>query len=198
MHENTILTFRKKVVEYIQPGMRILEVGPDQFPSSLINEINVDDIIWETIDITGDYSLSYHAIDEYTYPIMRESFDMIISTNVIEHIRDPWKWMNELYRILKIQGILAIITPVSWDYHACPYDCWRIYPEALKMLFRKSSFDVLHCDWGSYESPGYSSYRQGISVDSQTGIRKFTSNFMKIFGGPVERAYDTVGIATKT
>ena len=36
MHTNSKLLFQKRAREFFRPGMRILEIGPDQFPSTYL------------------------------------------------------------------------------------------------------------------------------------------------------------------
>ena len=77
------------------------------------------------------------------------SFDVVISGQVIEHVRKPWRWMNEIARVLKKGGCAIIVCPVSWEYHPVPVDCWRIYPEGMRALFDDAG---LNTDFAVFES----------------------------------------------
>ncbi|MFC7292962.1 class I SAM-dependent methyltransferase [Hirschia litorea] len=67
--------------------------------------------------------------------IESESFDVIISFDVFEHINRPWLAANEITRLLKPGGITFHSTLWSWRYHPCPIDYWRFSPDALEFLF---------------------------------------------------------------
>jgi len=56
---------------------------------------------------------------------IRNYFDAIIMSHVIEHVHDPVELLLECYRILKSKGILSIITPniESWG-HQIFADSW--------------------------------------------------------------------------
>ncbi|MEM0992183.1 MAG: methyltransferase domain-containing protein [Bacteroidota bacterium] len=49
--------------------------------------------------------------DVYHLPFKTESFDAIISAEVIEHVADPATYLEKLIRVLKKDGVLVISTP---------------------------------------------------------------------------------------
>ncbi|MEI2419034.1 class I SAM-dependent methyltransferase [Arthrospira platensis SPKY2] len=63
------------------------------------------------------------------------SFDIIFSSDVFEHINRPWLAAQEIERILKPGGIVVTVTLWSWRNHPCPIDYWRFSPECLEFLF---------------------------------------------------------------
>ena len=48
-------------------------------------------------------------------PRVKNSVDFIVSLAVIEHISNPDNFLNEIYRVLKPDGILYVSTP-NWHY----------------------------------------------------------------------------------
>ena len=65
---------------------------------------------YSDLKCTNAYSIPYHS----------ESFDLVFSTEVIEHIENPQKTFKEVYRILKPGGIFIFTTtlyyPSIWTY----------------------------------------------------------------------------------
>ena len=53
-----------------------------------------------------------------------ESYDIVFSTSVFEHIKEPWKAAKECVRITKKGGINVHLTLFSWRYHPVPVDCF--------------------------------------------------------------------------
>ncbi|MCK5818286.1 MAG: methyltransferase domain-containing protein [Psychromonas sp.] len=47
-------------------------------------------------------------------------------TEVLEHTLNPFRAINEIYRILKPNGILIMTTPFNFRIHNPLPDCWRI------------------------------------------------------------------------
>lgn len=64
-----------------------------------------------------------------------DSFDVVFSSDVFEHIAQPWKAAEEITRILKPGGVAFTITLWSWRNHPCPIDYWRYSAECLEYLF---------------------------------------------------------------
>jgi SAM-dependent methyltransferase len=74
----------------------------------------------------------------------KESFDIVISTNTLEHIRD-WKTaISNIKNICKTSGIILIIVPSSWPFHEYPHDFWRYSKEDIREIF--SDCDILELD----------------------------------------------------
>src|SRR3954463_14610157 len=139
MHTNSRLLFEQYAVPWFKPTMRVLEIGPDSFPSTYRQLVRDESLEWHTIDMYDSPKLTYPNSGEYSFPIADESYDVVLSGQVIEHVRKPWLWLPELARVTKVGGLVITINPVSWNYHEAPYDCWRIFPEGMKALCEDSS-----------------------------------------------------------
>ena len=197
MHTNSRLLFEKHALPYFQSGMRVLEIGPDAFPSGYQRLATNPSLEWHTLDLRDDDRLTYPNSREYSFDIPDESYDIALSGQVIEHVRKPWKWVPELARVTRIGGLVITINPVSWSFHQDPVDCWRIYPEGMKALYEDAALTLLLSLWGSFETPGYRQYIPGISREQQTRQRQILYSILGRFGLPVERSYDTITIGRK-
>jgi SAM-dependent methyltransferase len=62
------------------------------------------------------------------------SFDVIISTQTLEHVRDPARSIAETQRVLRPGGIALLSTHGVWPYHPVPHDYWRWTHEGLAAL----------------------------------------------------------------
>src|SRR5207249_2288419 len=131
--------FEKHAMSYFKPGLRVLEIGPDKLPSSYHEIVGDDSIQWETLDMSSYASaqgaMTYSTTSEYTFPIPDNSFDVVLSGQVIEHVRKIWLWVREVARVCKVGGVVITINPVNWPFHEYPIDCWRIYPDGMKSLY---------------------------------------------------------------
>jgi SAM-dependent methyltransferase len=197
MHENSLLLFKKYALPQFAAGMKVLEIGPDAFPSTYRKLIPIQDLVWETLDIFDSPQLTYSKSDIYHFPIPANQFDMVLSGQVIEHVSHIWRWMPELARITKPGGLVITINPISWPYHEAPIDCWRIYPEGMKALCEDSGLVVEKSFWGSLESPDVRHVVPGRSLQHQPKILKIFSPILARFGGRVEKSFDNITIARK-
>ena len=155
MHDNCQLMFDVYAKRYFTAGQRVLEIGATVNTSTLRTSVGLPSITWETLELTkwgGLPGVTYVSSDEYHYPIPENTFDVVVSANVAEHVRQLWAWMAELRRIVKPGGLIIIVAPVSWPYHEAPDDCWRLYPEAVRALCDHTGLELELCEWGSLEA----------------------------------------------
>lgn len=71
----------------------------------------------------------------YKFPLPGASFDVVISGSTMEHVESIWLWIPELARMLRVGGMLAIVTHWQFPEHRYPVDCWRIMPDGMRHLF---------------------------------------------------------------
>jgi SAM-dependent methyltransferase len=71
------------------------------------------------------------------------SVQMVLCTQVIEHVPRPWKVASEFARILAPGGVLVLSAPHLSLLHEEPHDYWRYTRHGLKELFEKRGFEIL-------------------------------------------------------
>jgi SAM-dependent methyltransferase len=68
------------------------------------------------------------------------SFDLVLCTQVLEHVQNPQRVVNECYRVLKPGGILIATAPSIFPHHGHPGDFWRFMPDGFRYLLRAFSY----------------------------------------------------------
>lgn len=193
MHENSKLAFTRYAKQFFQIEDRVLEIGPDSDPSTYEAIVSKSTRVrWETVGL--EKPAKKIVTSPYSYQYDSESFDVILSGQVLEHIRKPWLWIEECARLLKPGGHLITIVPVSWPYHEAPVDCWRIYPEGMKALHEHANLKTSFTWFGTLEDrKGRTNILPGRSEEYQPWlwVEKLTNLEC------VEVAFDTVSIAQK-
>lgn len=78
-------------------------------------------------------------------PFSNDEFDIVLSSQVLEHVKDVDQYMIECNRVLKKNGYLLLSTHGTWQYHASPYDYHRWTAIGLKNLLERNNFEVEAC-----------------------------------------------------
>ncbi len=200
MHENARLLFSKHLVPLFKEHSRVLEIGPDFNGADVFKKlVGKSTMTWETIDIDASFpGLTYVCRDEYSFPIADNQYDIVFSSQVIEHVKKVWVWMKELARVCKPGGQVLTIGPVSWPYHAVPVDCWRIYPDGMKALYEDAglqvSFSVTESLEKTFSRKAYAG--KSFMYDKDWG-RRAKTYAKRLLGFPVSYALDTVTAGVK-
>ena len=71
------------------------------------------------------------------------SFDTVLSTQVLEHIAEPEKFICEAARLLKREGICIMTIPMLWKLHSEPFDYYRFTEYGIRHLFEKNGSQAL-------------------------------------------------------
>lgn len=118
-------------------GMKVYGIDKEKYPSDLLNEIDI----------------KLGSIDSLSSMFEPNIFDYVFCKSVIEHIQDPGILLKEIYRILKPNGLLIIMTP-DWisnikiffdDYtHITPFTKTSL-KDALNMFgFRNTETELFY------------------------------------------------------
>ncbi len=72
-----------------------------------------------------------------------ESYDTVLSTQVLEHVGDPDRYLRECRRLLKPGGQLILSTHGMIEEHACPDDYYRWTSRGLETLVSNHGFTIV-------------------------------------------------------
>lgn len=107
-----------------------------------------DSAMLQGIDIRISDDLENNA-----FPFEDENFDVVFSKSVIEHIRDPDKFVKEIHRVLKPGGISITMTPdwhsqmfIFYDdhTHVRPYTCTGLRDMFAMHGFKNSKAELFY------------------------------------------------------
>ncbi len=93
----------------------------------------------------------YPETDIQALPFPDSSFDVVVADQVLEHVRNPFKAIQESIRVLRPGGVLIHTTCFLNPVHCYPIDWWRFTPDALcGMMEDMEGMEVVDCGgWGN-------------------------------------------------
>lgn len=127
------------------PNPRVLEIGSRNkfgmtwkwFLPTPCQYVGFDIKEGENVDVVGDA----HFLSRY-FP--ENSFDLIYSFAVFEHLMVPWKVAIEMNRVMAIGAIGFLIAPQAYPLHEQPSDFFRFSDMAWHAIFnRLTGFEVI-------------------------------------------------------
>lgn len=83
------------------------------------------------------------AADSLALPFVKDSFDSVVTFQVMEHVPEPKLFLIEACRVLKPGGYMLVTTPFMWGEHEEPYDFFRYTRYGLRYLAEKAGFEVV-------------------------------------------------------
>jgi SAM-dependent methyltransferase len=112
-------------------------------------------------------------------PLMAQSVDSILCTEVLEHLPNPQACVDEIHRLLSTGGVALASVPFFYPVHADPYDFQRFTEDGLRQLFRNFKSVEVH-RMGGYAGVLGLMLEIGISgVEGNSLPKKFTRWAMK-------------------
>jgi SAM-dependent methyltransferase len=137
-----------KEIENFSKGVKnkkILDIGCGDKPYEDFFIKNENEYIG--VDVRGGgHNNEDKKVDKYydgeTIPFDDEIFDIIISTQVLEHVKNPRQFIKESYRVLQDGGILFLTMPFVWPEHEKPFDFNRFTQYEHKNIFGGAGFDI--------------------------------------------------------
>jgi len=138
----------KKNLELIRPD--VLEIGSKFYSEETfidyrklcndhnINYLGADLSEGQNVDLVIDFTAHISLIKKK----LSKKYRTILCCSVLEHVKDIFKFADNVTEIVESGGIIFISVPFTWEYHGYPNDYWRFTPAAIEYLFNQFVFPV--------------------------------------------------------
>jgi SAM-dependent methyltransferase len=187
---------------YLRPGLRVLDVG------SLVTRGNqcyrdvFEEYDYVGMDLVHGPNVDLVPANPYAWTeVPTESFDVVVSGQMLEHNPFFWVTMAEISRVVRPGGHVCITAPSKGPVHRAPLDCWRFYPDSASAICAYAGLDLVE----SYVEPGterthngrrwgdwvFIAHRPELSPDALARLRAIVATMPDVTPAPAE----TVGPA---
>jgi SAM-dependent methyltransferase len=133
------------------------------------------DLVGSDVSFGPDCNL---ICDAHDIPFIDETFDCVVVQAVLEHVLDPKRCVNEIYRVLNSEGIVYAETPFMQQVHMQQYDFTRYTHLGHRRLFRKF-FEI---DSGPVGGPGMALAWAYIYFLRSFSSSPWASKLLMVFG----------------
>jgi len=150
MHPSVLDFLKSHLVAEEVSGKRVAEIGsqdvngtprPIVLPFKPSAYIGVDSAPGPGVDIVANAASLKEQFGE-------NSFDVVISTEMLEHVEDWRPIVGQMKAIVKPEGLLLITTrSPGFPYHPYPIDVWRYTLADFRTIFRDMEILAVCSDW---------------------------------------------------
>lgn len=150
MHPSSINNMKiaaEKIDIFSQFNLRILDVGGRDLNQDRSYKTLFESIVnlYHIADISPGEMVTHLMPGLYSIPSADNYYDLIVSGQTIEHVKNPFRLVAEMKRVLKPNGFIILIAPSTGPRHDV-IDCWRIMDDGFKAIAEDVGLEVID-DW---------------------------------------------------
>jgi len=130
--------YLQHITKDLGTDLDILDVGGRQIPGKesersyrkIFEDVTKNYYI---CDIAEGPNVTHLMTGEYEFPFEDNSIDLIVCGQVLEHVKNPFKSVAEMKRVLKPDHYMILIAPSTGKRHDS-IDCWRFMDDSFKAI----------------------------------------------------------------
>ena len=133
---------RKEALPRMRPGTKVLDAGSGKLQEQFLrDEFMATGATLHTCDLNFGPGVDFKA-DVSAMPFEDGAYDIVLNTQVLEHVKDPGLVCKELARVLKPGGLLFLTTPQSSPLHNLPWNFFNFTNLGLGLLMDAAGLDT--------------------------------------------------------
>lgn len=159
MHPSSMQNMRK--------AKSILSLGSEIYSWDIVDvggrslDLNVKDRSYAEIfseaknyyvcDIVDGPGVTHVMLGQYELPFEDNSVDLVVSGQTLEHVKNIFRLVEEMTRILKPDSYIILIAPSAGPRHDS-IDCWRFMDDSFKAIAEETGLKVV-ANWIDRSAP---------------------------------------------
>lgn len=152
-HHNAFLRF-KNIVSKTNKPLKVIDIGCGYKPfKELIRDVDIKEYIGVDFDTNRSGADIVAPINKI--PLPDNSFDVVITSEVLEHALYLEESVSEMRRLSVNGALIYISTPFVFGEHGIPYDFQRITSYKYQQLFSQDEILELSPTNSSFSTPFY-------------------------------------------
>ena len=100
--------------------------------------------------------------DAAKLPFADDTFDLVTTSMVAEHLRDPDQVFAEVARVSKDDAVFIVFTPNKWNYAMIVA---RFTPHAFHLLYKRATHYLNRGSWESFEDDVFPTYYRANTIN---------------------------------
>jgi SAM-dependent methyltransferase len=158
LRKKTVRTHLESFMAENRTEKNVLDIGcgESRYSHYFPNRLGVDFTRKKGVNVLADA----HAL-----PFQSSYFSMALSTEMLEHVKDPQRVVDEIARVLQPGGKLILTTRFVFPIHEAPFDFFRFTKYGLAHIFRKWMNVEIKTDTASFETIGILFERMAFQND---------------------------------
>ncbi len=149
-----------EVRKLVEPAQHILDIGSadGMFTKVILDATNASSVIgidvlergvnWANKFWMNNSKMKFQVGDAYKLNFESETFDAVFALEILEHVFDPVKVLNEIRRVLKKDGFAVVLVPTDNPIFRLLWFLWthfrgRVWKETHIKTYRNGLLPVL-------------------------------------------------------
>ena len=121
-------------------GARVVDYGCADTPYA---DLLPTDVAYVAADLGGNPGTDVVLAPDGTVPLPAGTIDLVLSTQVLEHVTEPAAYLLECARLLRPGGSLILTTHGMMYRHPDPEDYWRWTSDGLVRVVTQAGLEVV-------------------------------------------------------
>jgi len=127
----------KRYLDYLPVGAIVVDFGSLDVNGSY-RQLFEPRFKYVGVDIEAGPNVDIVMPSEFCTALPAHFADAVISGQCLDHCRNPFALVSEMFRVAKPGAFVLIAAPRLFQVHSFPIDCWGILPDGMRALIEQA------------------------------------------------------------